>query len=200
MAIAGLLMAGGKSSRMGQEKALLKTPAGEFLWERQLKLLKRPCVFHRAIVTGRKLSWTPADIELLEDAKLGSGPLGGITAGLRWCEDDHLIVLGMDLVSVSSELLDRMLGLVHEGKGVVPRGRRGWEPLAAIYPKESLLMAESFLEKGDFKLQNWVDAMFEQSFVDAYEISAEEVDDFMNVNTIEDVRRWYGRYEEEEQA
>jgi molybdopterin-guanine dinucleotide biosynthesis protein A len=147
-----VLLAGGRSSRMGTDKALLPV-AGRPLWERQVEVLRAAGAREIFFSARPDQTWVPAGARVVRDAVPGAGPLAGIAAALAACEDTHLAVLAVDLPQMEPAWFARLLATCAPGIGAVGRREGFFEPLAAIYPREMLPAAEAVLTRGDYSLQ-----------------------------------------------
>lgn len=172
---------------MGADKAAL--PWGnQSLWERQRAVLEatRPAELW---ISGRNTGpYAGAGLLILEDPAPGLGPLAGLVAGLRRADHPFLLVLGIDLPQMNAAFLR---GLVESAfaqkKGVIPRSAEWWEPLAAVYPREILPLAEECLQHSDRSLQRLVRLGTECGLLESRELEAEEGELFKNVNAPEDL-------------
>ena len=135
--IAGLVLAGGRSRRMGRDKAGLVVD-GETLVVRQLRLMRESGVGESWVSTGFgggvEAVGLGEGVVLVRDELEDGGPMEGIRQVLERSRAGHLLVLAVDLPGLSTEFLRRMLALRRSGGGVVPVGGRGMEPLCAVYP------------------------------------------------------------------
>lgn len=142
MRAAGLVLAGGRSSRMGVPKAALEWH-GSTLLRRTCGVLGRaglqPVVVVRA--PGQELPPLPADVDVVDDPREGFGPLQGMAVGLAALADraDVAFVCSTDLPFLHSELVRRVLRpFDHPADGealdvVLPVARGYPQPLAAAY-------------------------------------------------------------------
>ena len=155
--LGGVVLAGGRSLRMGRDKAWLQVGGGPLLL-RQIGLLTGLGIGHVAIAAGPEdrdpLPATPAPIPLLRDLRPGLGPLAGVERGLRWArglradpDDGWTLVLAVDLPEMSADWLRRLITGIRPGSGCVPRNGGRLEPLAAIYPNRSWTMARAHLDR-----------------------------------------------------
>ncbi len=181
MRCSAVLLAGGKSTRMGRDKALLEYE-GEPLWRRQEATLRR-LEPEKVFISGPPRNGCLTIADEFENA----GPLGGIATALRRCAAPLLIVLAVDLPQMTSDFLRSLLALSHHGEGVVPRGLEFFEPLAAIYPKACFSLAESALQRGDFSLQNFVRDGMNAELLVPRPLALDELPLFANLNTPADV-------------
>lgn len=107
-----LLLAGGQSSRMGQDKALLRCPNGETLLQRASVLLKRTGA-NQVLVSSHNPAvaayGTLAVSPVLEDHFPNRGPVSGIHAALRACNQMPLLILPVDMPLMQQSLLQALI-------------------------------------------------------------------------------------------
>src|SRR5438552_6491344 len=96
MTLTAVLFVGGESRRMGVDKATLRI-AGEFLWERQLKVLRELKADALWISARTKPAWCPKEIEVVLDDPPSRGPLSGLSAVLNKMQTTHALALAIDL-------------------------------------------------------------------------------------------------------
>ena len=136
MRFSAVLLAGGESRRMGQDKATIVF-SGRPLWQRQVELLRNLNPETIFISARTKPSWLAKGTELLLDEPPSRGPLSGIAKALTEMESTHLIALAVDMPFMTSAEMQLLSQLVAAGGGVVPVFQNCAEPLAAVYPKEA---------------------------------------------------------------
>ncbi len=134
---AGVVLAGGRSSRMGTPKAALEWH-GSTLLRRTVGILARatggPVVVVRAL--GQDLPELPPDVEVIDDPREGKGPVQGLAAGLGALIDraDVAFVSSTDMPFLHPAFVRRVLRAVYEGADVGLPVARGYpQPLAAAY-------------------------------------------------------------------
>ena len=185
MRFSAVLLAGGKSSRMGRDKSTLIVD-GQPLWRRQLAVLRATGaaeVFISGIVDG---PYAGAGMEIVEDTRSESGPLGGIASALRRCGEEWLLVLAVDMPAMTAEFLCSLTDAARKGAGVVPVTDR-IQSLAALYPCSSLEIAETQLRDGRLKMECFVDELAARSLVRRIDVPAAQWPLFTNWNTPGDV-------------
>jgi molybdenum cofactor guanylyltransferase len=179
---AAFVLAGGKSSRMGTNKAFLDF-GGQTLLHRSLAALKSVC--DDVMIVGDTTLF--ADFgPVISDIFPGCGPLGGIHAALKHSSADLNLMLAVDMPFISPVLL-RFLFAAAEDMGAivtVPRTSKGFQPLCAVYRRDFAETAESNLRAGKYK----IDASFSAvplRIIDEAELSAAGFSerDFFNINT-----------------
>ena len=152
---AGVVLAGGRSSRMGTPKAALEWH-GSTLLRRTLGVLARvvdgPVLVVRA--TGQALPALPARVEVVDDPAEGLGPLQGIAAGLAALAGRAraAFVSSTDLPFLHPEFVRRVLGALGRDVDVVLPQARGYpQPLAAAYRVSLAPLVASLVAAGELR-------------------------------------------------
>lgn len=142
-----ILLSGGKSSRMGQNKALLPV-AGKANILRILDEL-RPAFNSCILVTNHPEAYRSImpDIDMVPDLYPGLGPLAGIHAGLKASTSDCNLVVACDMPFVSKDLASFLVNQIADYDAVVPRLAGRNQPLFAVYRKRNLSILETCLEE-----------------------------------------------------
>ena len=136
MSVVGFVVAGGRSLRMGRDKALL--PWGETdLLGHALARLRRVTDDVR-ILCGPSPRYEGRGVPVVVDRLADAGPIAGIVAGLEECGGRPGLFVAVDLPLVPVALLDRLAGLGGSWDAVVPVSPRGAEPLCAVYAPSCL--------------------------------------------------------------
>lgn len=188
----GLVLAGGRSTRMGRDKAFLRV-GGERLLDRQLALL-RALGARELFVSGRRgINYRVPSARVVLDRESDCGPAGGILAGLRVCRSRFLFVLAVDLPEMSRAFASELVQRVAGERGVVPRHARGYEALAAIFPRTVLAAWEPLVGGGECSMQNLVRVAVEAGQVSPWELSPEDDHALANWNCPSDWRESRGR-------
>ncbi len=148
---AGVVLAGGRSSRMGTPKAALEWH-GSTLLRRTVGILARatggPVVVVRA--HGQELPGLPGDVHVVDDPREGKGPMQGLAAGLGALAGraDMAFVSSTDMPFLHPAFVRRVLRAVHEGADVgLPIARGYPQPLAAAYKTSLAAMAEQLVKE-----------------------------------------------------
>lgn len=185
MRFSAVLLAGGKSSRMGCDKAALVVD-GEPLWRRQLAVLRATGAAEVFISGKADGPYAGAGVEIVGDVRSESGPLGGIAAALRRCGEEWLLVLAVDMPAMTADFLCSLTDAARKGTGIVPVTDR-IQPLAALYPCAALETAETFLRDGRRKMESFVDELLARSLVRRLDVPATQRPLFTNWNTPGDI-------------
>lgn len=186
MTVSAVLLAGGKSSRMGSDKAAMLF-RGAPLWKNQLDLLNRLRLEEIFVSAISDLPWRPGDVDLVSDKQPSRGPLSGIAATMSRIKGDHLLALGIDTPFITDVYLRSLCARIEDGRGVVPMIEDRAEPLVAIYPREAAGEFNSALSGNDFSLQPIVRKLISLGKLQPIEVSSEETALFRNLNEPQDL-------------
>ena len=182
-------MAGGRSRRMGRDKAFLKWE-GQALWGFQWEKLQSLGASEGLISVGENRRFPESeDYRQVIDSESGLGPLGGLVACLKAAQSSWLLVLAVDMPAMKPAFLSELLDRIQKGgaKGVVPRIGSYWEPLAAVYPTDILECASERLRSNDRSLQGFVKASIEKGQLESWPVSKEQEALFQNLNSPDDL-------------
>ena len=155
--VSAFVLAGGKSTRMGQDKAFLSVE-GVTMLERSLALVRS--VTEQVWISGDASKFS-SFAPVVEDIYPDHGPLGGIHAALRATATDLDLMLAVDLPLVDVRLLRYLLSIADESDSVVTVCEAGGRlhPLCAVYRREFTELAERALIRG----QNKIDTLFQET-------------------------------------
>jgi molybdopterin-guanine dinucleotide biosynthesis protein A len=193
MNLTGAVLAGGKSSRMGRDKAALVV-GGETFLARQLRLLAKIGVAERLVITA---PWSgpseapyrdlPVEVRQIQDRIPDAGPLAGLEAALSAATADLVLVLAVDLPAMSAEFLRRLQALATPGCGVVPLHDGVAEPLVAIYPRQARAEITARLASRELALQPFVRAGLAAGWLRELPVESAGLHLFANWNRPEDI-------------
>ncbi len=145
-----VILAGGKSSRMGSNKAFLELNGKTFI-ELQIELLRK--MFDKIFISAN----TPSEYEYLnlpifKDVYPDKGPLGGIYTSLINSSSFHTFMLACDMPFVGLELIKHLKDLTKEYDVVIPKSERGLEPLHAFYSKNCIDPIKRELDEDNLRI------------------------------------------------
>ena len=184
-AFSAVLLAGGRSSRMGgRDKAEILLPDGRPLWRRQLEDVLRPLGPAEIFLSGPPRGGVPGDVRVLPDAAPGLGPLSGVAAALAAAESSLVVVLAVDLPGMTAEFFRaRLLPVVTPERGAAGVDGGGfYEPLAALYPRAAHGLALGRLRGTDRSLQGFVRETVRLGMLAAVPLHAGDAARFANWN------------------
>ncbi len=193
--LSAFVLAGGKSSRMGSDKAFLELN-GSTLLARTLRLAK--AVTKNLSIVGAREKFESSERELqvpvIEDIYREQGPLAGIHAALRGTHTELNLVISVDMPFLESRFLEFLVTQARSCDAIVtvPRANGSFQPLCAVYRPQFREVAQRALDQGS----NKIGALFSASEVSVRIIEEDEIRKlafdpamFHNLNTPEDLRR-----------
>jgi len=149
--VTGILLAGGQSRRMGQDKARIEFD-GEMLFSRSLALLQR--YFPKALIAGDRPDLAPPGIQAIADIYPGSA-LGGLYTGLHAAQTEWIFVAPCDMPYPDGRLVELLLAQRHGADAVVPRTPNGYEPVFAVYHRNCLPHMEEMLRNNQHRIYDF---------------------------------------------
>lgn len=177
---AGWVLAGGKSSRMGSDKALLNL-SGTPLIARLAALAAAVC--GPVSIVGDPAKYGSLGFPVVADRFTGMGPVAGIEAALGSTTADWNLILACDMPSLNAETLESLF--TGEGDCSIPQYPDGKvEPLCAVYHRCCHPHIRAALEKGTRKVTSALDGLA----IRYVPVTSE--DPFLNLNTPEDLERY----------
>jgi molybdopterin-guanine dinucleotide biosynthesis protein A len=186
--VTAFILAGGKSTRMGKDKAFVDYD-GRTLLAQALDLAHS--VTPEVRILGSRDKFAPF-APVVDDIFRDCGPLGGIHAALRASLTELNLMLAVDMPFVSRVFLQYLIKQARsapEATVIVPRSDRTWQPLCAIYRREFADPAENALRAG----RNSIGRLFDE--VPTRVIEQEELEDagfspgiFRNLNTPDELK------------
>lgn len=183
------VLVGGKSKRMGKNKALINIGSGSIV---EITINKiRPFFQEIILVTNKVESYSRLNIPMVSDTYKNCGPLGGIHAALKAASFEFVFIVACDMPFIEPKFVEYILKSVEQDYDIViPRVNDYYEPLHALYSKRCLPVIESCLNEGELKATSiW--PYLKVKFVDREEINrfADPVKVFFNINTPVDLNK-----------
>ncbi len=188
MNFSAVILAGGKSSRMGRDKAWIEID-GQSLIARQINLVSEAGAGEIFISARTDQDFSRVRHPILTDRFSDAGPLAGIEAALRNCRESMLLVMAVDMPAMTTSIIKQLWAQCAEGRGVVPRLAVRVEPLAAFYPKVAWVLAEELLGKRQTPASHFAEMCVQNGLAFFHDIPAAEANAFANWNMPADVQR-----------
>ena len=184
--LSGAILAGGKSTRMGSNKALMRLN-GEPMIARVARVLSS-C---RAIDEVMLITSAPADYVFLNlpahgDFYFGKGPLAGIHSALRHARHARVLMVACDLPFITAALLDYLCAESAAHEITALESEKGVEPLCAVYAKSCTAAIERQLLEGRLKVAEIFDKVNTRIMKLEPSLPGYRPHLFTNVNTPED--------------
>jgi molybdopterin-guanine dinucleotide biosynthesis protein A len=198
-----IILAGGRSSRMGGRPKALLPWAGATLLEhiaaqaraaaRETLLVLRSeeaALLRRVAVVGGEGLQAPPGVTGVGDVYAGCGPLGGLHAGLRAARFERCLLVGCDMPFVRPRIMRALLARLSGSDAAVPRTAEGPHPLVAAYSRRCLAAAEAQLASDDRRMTSLLERV-RVRWVTERELRELDPDlrCLVNVNTRQDYRR-----------
>jgi len=187
----GLILVGGKSSRMGRDKAMLPL-SGKLLIDKVLDTM-RTCLRRVILVGDHPERFEGYGLEIYPDIFPGSS-LGGLYTGLYRAETSYIFAAACDLPFASPSILRLVLSLGEGFDTVVPLSGDKPEPLFALYHKNCLEPMKRLLVSRNYRIHDFYPQV-RTRYVTPEELASagESGEAFLNVNTIEEYEAILGR-------
>ena len=183
-----MILAGGKSSRMGQDKSLLKF--GETTLLEHLTILIVPIFNETLVIVNEKeklkdLDLTP--VKVYEDLVKEKGPLAGIHTGLLYSRNEMSCVFTCDMPFVDEPLIRRLTHFWEEDYDVVcledPEGN--YQPFPGIYARSARHVMGFLLNRGEGSMKKFLEVASVKPLI----LEEERIEILTNMNTIQDYFR-----------
>ncbi|WP_240746306.1 molybdenum cofactor guanylyltransferase [Desulfuromonas acetexigens] len=146
--VTGVILAGGRSRRMGRDKATLEI-GGKALIAGISELFGR--LFPQTLIAGDRPDLARPNLPAYADAYPGSA-LGGLHTGLRHAETPYIFVAACDMPFVDEELIRALLEHRFGYDVILPGTPEGLEPLIACYGQNCLPVIRRQLQAGNFRI------------------------------------------------
>ncbi len=172
--LAALILAGGQSSRMGEDKALISYNGVAIL--QHVYQVAAACTENVYVLSPwneRYQQILSPKCNYLIESQPGRGPLFGFAEGLSQISNDWILLLACDLPLLKVEILqgwiERLPQLPSSISALAPQRSVIWEPMCAFYRREVLTELQDFLQAGGRSFQKW----FSHICVEALRVDSE---------------------------
>ncbi len=156
--LATLILAGGKSSRMGTDKALVPYKGVPML--QRVYQVAAECTEQVYVLTPWKERYQnilPSDCNYLIESQSGKGPVNGLSEGLEQISADWILLLACDLPLLNIEILQSWINKLPQiptsTLALVPQRSQIWEPMCGFYRQEVKTELDTFLQAGKRSFQ-----------------------------------------------
>jgi molybdopterin-guanine dinucleotide biosynthesis protein A len=188
--ITAFILAGGSSSRIGSNKALLEI-GGKSLISRLIEIVHP--IFDEVIISSNESElYEGTGKRIIKDIITGKGPLGGIHSALQFTKTEKNFFVSCDMPFISKDVIEFLCGY-KSGKAIlIPKAEGRIQQLCGIYSKSVLQEVENLLVKSNKSTSNLKGSIFE--LMDRVQTEIVEVDKigfyhsnlFLNINTPDD--------------
>ncbi len=189
MKASGIILAGGKNTRIKTEKAFIQLNGKTTLIQNTLELFKK--IFPEIIiVSNNPEAYLKFDVKAVEDLIKNKGPLGGIFTGLCFSTSEINFIVACDMPFLNLDLIKYILQKPNDYDVVIPQNNNQAETLFARYSKKALPVILSHLIEDELKIQDVL------SKLKVLKIGSQELKrfdpehlSFFNINTQEDLKK-----------
>lgn len=180
--VTGVILAGGKSSRMGSNKALLPYRGGRFI----------EAIYHQfsslfeevLVVTNSPEQYSFLDCRMVPDFYHDVGVLAGLHAGLAHSRTPHIFAAACDMPYLNNAVIRALAARRHQSDVIIPEGGNGLEPLHAVYSRACLPAMETALQTGKRRLISFFPEVQVTTVPgDTIRFVDPHLDSFININT-----------------
>ena len=183
MGTTAIILAGGQSSRMGTNKALLQLN-GKTVIEGMVEKLEK-IVDDTIVVTNTFEDYAFLHLPMIEDRRKGKGPLAGMEAGLAATQTERNLIVACDMPFISVELGQYLLSCLGEYQAAVPEISGQLHPLFAAYRKDVNGAVTQSLEENQLRIRHLLHnihvKIVKKELLQSLEIDHEELY-FFNMN------------------
>lgn len=181
--LTGFVLSGGKSRRMGENKALINYN-GVSLLENALRNIENSC--KSVFISGFNQEYLSFGVPIITDIYLDCGPISGIYSSLLKSETEWNLIVSVDVPYINNDLIDLLTANVGDFDCIIPIHNKGIEPLVAIYNKRIIEKLKSEINLKNFKLHRIISEL-KTNYIDCTELIAKYPKLFVNLNSQEDI-------------
>jgi molybdopterin-guanine dinucleotide biosynthesis protein A len=183
MSVTGIVLCGGRSTRMGEDKGAL--PFGhETMLDRVVRIVR--AITDDVIVVARTDQQVPADVSTVHDPVDDLGPLAGIAAGLAASKTDLNVVVACDMPLIKPQVLQRLIDAIGNCDACVAVADGHASALCGVYRSRVAPDAQALLDSGERRVMRLLDRV-QTKRVDAARLRDidPELDTFVSCDTAE---------------
>lgn len=179
-----IILAGGKSSRMGSDKGLVLYN-GKPMIEYLLDIFSS--LGMKTIIVANNSDYKKFNVPVFEDVIKEKGPLSGIYTGLLHVETEKNIVVSCDIPCISKEMIETLIHNSGDEKITIVSYKNRIHPLIGIYSKDLANQILKKVENDELKVRCFIDEM-DSKIIQLDEFILEDIEkQLMNINTKEDL-------------
>jgi molybdopterin-guanine dinucleotide biosynthesis protein A len=185
--ISGIILSGGKSSRMGKNKAFIEIDGVPII--QRIHNLFKTLFSEIVIVTNEVELFQNFEAKIYRDLIPDQGALGGLYTGIYYSSFLHAFCVACDMPFLKGSVIRYLIEKMEDYDVVVPRTKDGLHPLHAIYSRNCLDAIKKIIEHGQFKIMDFY-PMVKVNIVEESEFRTLDLarESFLNVNTPEELR------------
>ena len=186
--VTGAILAGGKSSRMGRDKALLEIDGKPFI--HRIAETLRQIFNHVVIISDHGENYKFLNLPIYDDVYKNCGPLGGIHSALTHSTTKSVFIVPCDIPFLSPDVVRSILFSHGYPAAPVPTALGCIQPLCGVYTRRCLPLLEKHLKRGQFKVHRFLEGS-DAAFVSLPDRTDGEISSLIaNINSVEEFNRW----------
>lgn len=166
MRTCGVILAGGKSSRMGKNKALLPI-LGKPVIQHVAKTLSR-CTEEVFVIANNPSDYSFLKLPIYPDRYVHIGPLGGMESALYHIKADCYVFAACDMPFLNTDVYNILLSKLESYDAVIPIYNQYEHPMCGIYRNSIFHQVQTQIRKNDLKLKRLLDQI-QVNYIDTYE-------------------------------
>jgi molybdopterin-guanine dinucleotide biosynthesis protein A len=180
--ITGIILSGGKSLRMGQNKAFIEIEGVPIV--NRISTLFKELFQEVIIVTNEKELFKDLDLKIYTDILPNKGALGGLYTGIYFSKFNYSFCVACDMPFINKSLVHYLAKKMAGEDVIVPRTIDGLQPLHALYSKNCLHPIKAVIDQGKYKIMDFY-SMVKVRIVEEDEFISIDPSkgSFINVNT-----------------
>jgi molybdopterin-guanine dinucleotide biosynthesis protein A len=175
--ISAAVMAGGKSKRLGQNKALMQINGSKVV-EGVLNTVS-PFVQKVKIITNSPEEYDWLDIETAKDIRPGCGPLSGIHSAISLSSSEYVLVVSCDIPLVASKQIEQLVSSCR-GHDITIFKHKNFEPLCAVYRRSCIDALNELIDHNECRIIDLFPTL------DVKVLRVDDAEIFRSINTKED--------------
>jgi len=180
--ISGYVFAGGKSSRMGFNKAFLPIHNKPLL-QHMIELVDPFC--EQVAISGQDSAYEVFNLELVPDVYPDCGPISGLFSVLQHSSTDWNLIVGVDVPFLDAELISYLISFQNQYDCIIPVHHSGIEPLVGLYHRRIRPVIATQINQRIFKLTKLLNEI-NTLYVDCNHLVEKNPKLFCNINRMED--------------
>ncbi len=184
MGVSGIILSGGKSTRMGKDKGLIKLN-GKPMIQHVIDHIDPIC--DQILISANDKTYEDFGYPVYYDEINDIGPAGGIISSLKHSSNKKNIVISCDLPFASTKFIRTLLELSGDYAITLPMSRQHYQPLCAVYSKEVYPVFMEYISKGIYSLKSIIKEfrirIIKQEDIEGFDLSRE----LRNINYPDDL-------------
>ncbi len=186
MGVSGIILSGGKSTRMGRDKGLIKLN-GKPMIQHVIDHIEPIC--DQLLISANDKSYKDFGFPVYHDEIDEIGPAGGILSCFKHSKHEKNIIISCDLPFASTQFIRKLLDLSGDYEITLPMSGTHYQPLCAVYSRQVYPVFEKTVNKGIFSLKSIIKSfriqVIKPEDIQGYDLSRE----LRNINSPDDLKK-----------